>query len=122
MQENKNTSQDTTVSIDLNEKAREILKRAEENGAEHSFMFVTAFRRYLELIAHLKELEECIKGDGMIVTKEYVKGRKNVYINPAVAAYNQTAGAADKTAQLLMKCIVAPLSGGGDTGDEFDCF
>ena len=54
--------------------------------------------------------------------QEYVKGRKNIYVNPALAAYNQSSGAADKTAALLMKCIIAPLSNGGDDGDEFDTF
>ena len=60
----------------------------------------------------------------MLVKKEYVKGRANLYINPAINAYNSTAGAADKTAQLLIRYIVAPLKdadGDGD-GDAFDLF
>ncbi len=111
------------VVVDLNKQAREILKRAAARGVEHSFMFVTAFTRYKELIAHLAELQKAIKKEGTMVTKEYVKGRANLYVNPAVAAYNQTAGAADKTAQLLLRYIVTPLSDGGDEGgDSFDLF
>ena len=91
------------VVVDLNKQAREILKRAAARGVEHSFMFVTAFTRYKELIAHLAELQKAIKKEGTMVTKEYVKGRTNLYVNPAVSAYNQTAGAADKTAQLLLR-------------------
>lgn len=116
-----------TVTVDLNEQAREILKKATEKGVEHSFMFVTTFERYMEHIKNLKELQKVIKEEGTMVTKEYVKGRANIYVNPAINAYNSTAGAADKTAQLLLKYIVAPLSGGGGDdggggGDAFDMF
>lgn len=124
MAKSKNTE---TVTVDLNEQAREILKKATEKGVEHSFMFVTSFERYMEHIKHLQELQKVIKEEGTMVTKEYVKGRANIYVNPAINAYNSTAGAADKTAQLLLKYIVAPLSGGGGddgggSGDAFDKF
>lgn len=111
----------TSIKVDLNAQAREILEKAQEKGVEHSFMFVTTFKRYQEHISHLQDLQEALKESGMMVTKEYVKGRANIYVNPAVSAYNQTANAADKTAQLLLKYIVAPLSGGED-GDDFDVF
>ncbi len=110
-----------TISINLNEQAKEILERAQERGVEHSFMFVTTFKRYKEHIDHLEKLEKELKAEDLMVTKEYVKGRKNLYVNPALPAYNQTAGAADKTAQLLLKYIVAPLSD-DESGDEFEVF
>ena len=44
---------DEVVSIDLNGQAKEILKRAEEKGVEHSYLFVTTFERYQEHILHL---------------------------------------------------------------------
>lgn len=113
------------IKVDLNEQAKEILERATEKGVEHSFMFVTTFQRYKEHIQHLAELEKAIKKDGTMVTKEYVKGRANLYVNPAINAYNSTAGAADKTAQLLIRYIVAPLRDSEDGGaekDDFDLF
>jgi hypothetical protein len=113
---------DETLSINLNEQAKEILAKAQEKGVEHSYLFVTTFKRYQEHIMHLIALEAAIKKDGPMVTKEYVKGRGNVYVHPAISAYNQSAGAADKTAHLLLKYIVAPLAGGGEPGDEFDLF
>lgn len=112
------------LKVDLNEQAKIILEKAQEKGVEHSFLFVTTFQRYKEQISHLVELEKIIKEEGMLVEKEYVKGRKNLYMNPAINAYNSTAGAADKTAQLLIRYIVAPLKdadGDGD-GDAFDLF
>ena len=38
------------IKIDLNEQARQILEKATAKGVEHSFMFVTTFKRYQELI------------------------------------------------------------------------
>ena len=112
----------SVIRVNLNDQAKEILAKAQEKGVEHSYMFITAFKRYQEHIAHLVALEEAIKSDGTLVTKEYVKGRGNVYVHPAVAAYNQTAGAADKTAQLLLRYIVAPLSNNNEASDEWDLF
>lgn len=116
-------SNNEVMSVDLNAQAREILKRAEEKGVEHSYLFITTFKRYQEHILHLIALEKALKEDGLMVTKEYVKDRKNIYVHPAVSAYNQTAGAADKTAQLLIRYIVAPLKDeDAEGGDSFDVF
>lgn len=121
-QEVEQTEEKHVIKVDLNAQAKQILEKATAKGVEHSFMFVTAFKRYQELISHLAILQKSIKEDGMLVTKEYVKGRKNIYVNPAVNAYNATAAAADRTAQLLLRYIVQPLSNDGDEGDEFDVF
>ena len=48
-----------------------------------------------------------IKEDGTLVTKEYVKGRKNVYSHPAIADYNRTTDSANKTVSTLMKIIIS---------------
>lgn len=119
----KNTSTTTKgkTNSQLKKQAAEILAKAKEMGIEQNYMFTTAFERYQEHIAHLRELQKAIDKEGMTVTKEYVKGRANIYVNPAVAAYNQTAGAADKTAQTLMRYIDA-LSAESEAGDEFDKF
>lgn len=111
------------IKFDLEGKADEILKRAQEKSDEHAYMFITTFVRYRELLAHQRELEKVIQEEGLMVQKEYVKGRKNLYLNPAVNAYNSTTAALDKTAQLIMKIIQEPLrDGGGEGGDAFDNF
>lgn len=110
------------VQLDLNAQAKEILERAQAKGAENSFMFITTFRRYKEQLDHLVELEKVIKEEGMMVEKEYVKGRRNIYMNPAISAYNSTAQAADKTAQLLIRYIVNPLKDDDEEKDSFDLF
>ena len=103
------------------DQAKEILRIASEKGVEHSFMFKTTFNRYVEQIQHLSELQKIIKENGMIVTKEYVKGRENIYMNPAINAYNATCAGADRTAQVIFRCILQPLSD-GDEKDAFDNF
>ena len=41
----------------------------------------------------------------MLVEKEYVKGRKNVYSNPAIDQYNKTSSAANNTVGMLVNII-----------------
>lgn len=40
-----------------------------------------------------------------MVTKEYVKGRGNVYTHPAIGEYNKTATSANQTVATLIKII-----------------
>lgn len=89
----------------LEEQAQIIIKQAEERGVENNFLFVTTFDRYLTQIKILDDLKEAIAEEGMTVTKEYVKGRKNVYSNPAVSEYNKTTDSANRTVTALIKII-----------------
>ena len=58
-------------------KANDIMKIAEEHGVENNYFFLKTFKNYLVQLEILDELEKTIKEDGILVTKEYVKGRKN---------------------------------------------
>lgn len=93
------------AKIDLTEQAKEILKIAEDAGVQSNFFFVTTFKRYQVQLNILSDLEKAIKEDGMTVTKEYVKGRKNVYSNPAIQDYNRTTDSANKTVATLMRIL-----------------
>ena len=70
------------VKMDLNKQAREIIRIAEESGVQSNFLFVTTFKRYQVQLNILNELEKTMKEKGMLVTKEYVKGQKNLYASP----------------------------------------
>ena len=91
--------------MNLNEQAREIIKIAEESGVQSNFFFLTTFKRYQVQLNMLNELEKSLKNDGMLVEKEYVKGRKNMYSSPAVKDYNTTTDSANRTVSTLMKII-----------------
>lgn len=89
----------------LDDQAVEILRIAEETGVQTNFFFVTTFKRYQVQLSNLGELEKAIKETGTLVTKEYVKGRANIYVNPAVTEYNKTTDSANRTVTTLMKII-----------------
>ena len=91
--------------MNLNQQAEEILRIAEESGVQGNFFFVTTFKRYQVQIQILNDLEKALKENGTLVTKEYVKGRKNVYSSPAVKDYNSTTDSANRTVATLMKII-----------------
>ena len=91
--------------VDLNEQAQEIMRIAEESGASSNFFFLTTFKRYQVQLKILSDLEAIIKKDGVLVTKEYVKNRQNVYSHPAIGDYNRTTDSANKTVSTLMRII-----------------
>jgi hypothetical protein len=93
------------AKMTLTEQAQEIIKIAEESGVQSNFFFITTFKRYQVQLNMLTELEKSIKEEGLLVKKEYVKGRKNLYSSPAVADYNKTTDSANKTVACLMKII-----------------
>ena len=90
--------------IDLNKQAQEIMDIAEKHGVEQNFFFITTFKRYQVQLKILNDLEKEIN-KAVLVTKQYVKGRENVYAHPAVGEYNKTSTSANQTVVTLMKII-----------------
>ncbi len=93
------------AKLSLNEQAQEIIRIAEESGVQSNFFFITTFKRYQVQLNILTELEKKIKEEGALVTKEYVKNRKNLYTNPAISDYNRTTDSANKTVATLMRIL-----------------
>ena len=93
------------TKMSLNDQAKEIIRIAEDAGVQSNFFFLTTFKRYQVQLNILAELEKSLKSDGMQVTKEYVKGRKNLYSNPAIQDYNRTTDSANKTVATLMRIL-----------------
>ena len=89
----------------LNEQANEIIRIAEEAGVQTNFFFLTTFKRYQVQLNILADLEKTIKSEGTLVTKEYVKGRQNLYTSPAVTEFNRTTDGANKTVSTLIRII-----------------
>lgn len=119
----------------LEEQAKEILRLAEESGVQNNFFFSTTFDRYLTQIGILEDLKKQIAESEALVTKEYVKGRENVYTNPAIREYNRTTDSANKTVSCLINIIkgfkgenddkdvdplLSILNGGSDNDDSDD--
>ena len=108
------------AKMTLNEQAQEIIRIAEESGVQSNFFFITTFKRYQVQLNMLTELEKAIREDGVTTTKEYVKGRKNVYSSPAVKDYNTTTDSANRTVATLMKIIKNYNVDDGETEVEED--
>ena len=107
------------AKLTLNQQAAEILRIAEESGVQSNFFFVTTFKRYQVQLNILNELQKSMDKDGVLVTKEYVKWRENVYSHPAVADYNRTTDSANKTVTTLMK-ILSGFNQQEDKGEDED--
>jgi len=100
----------------LKAQAKEILRIAEESGVQTNYFFLTTFDRYQTQIAILDDLKKRISDSETLVTKEYVKGRENVYTNPAITEYNRTTDSANKTVSCLIK-IIKGFKGEGSAED-----
>lgn len=95
----------TTKPTKLEQQAKEILRLAEESGLQSNYFFVTTFERYQVQLQILEQLRQAIEKEGMLVSKEYVKGRSNIYSNPAVSDFNRTTDSANKTVATLLRIL-----------------
>lgn len=109
-------------SKSLEDQEKEILKLAKENGVESQYLFSTTFHRYKVQLQVLEELEKTINEEGMLVKKEYVKGRKNLYSNPAITEYNRTTQIANNTVATLLKIIRNRKDENNNNNDEDPLF
>lgn len=106
------------ADINLEKQAAEVLRIAQEHGVEQNFLFLTTFQRYQMQLTILNNLKETIEQDGALVTKEYVKGRENIYTHPAISEYNKTSTAANQTVATLIKIIKSLRNGEETDGGE----
>lgn len=85
--------------------AKEILEIAESTGLQENFLFKTTFDRYLTQVKILADLKSTIDKTETLVTKQYVKGRANLYANPAIREFTHLTDSANKTVQTLIKIL-----------------
>lgn len=100
--------------------AKGIILLAEEAGVADNAIFKKTLERYLTQQDILDKLEKAMEQDGMLVEKEYVKGRKNVYTHPAVPEYTRVLDSSNKTAATLMRIIKNFSEGGSDRASKKD--
>ena len=94
---------------------------AREVGVDQDYFFKTTLQRYKFLVQILQKLKKSINEEGVIVKKEYVKNRKNVYTHPAIAEYDKTSTAANSTATTLLSIIekaIKEKGGGKEVKDD----
>ena len=86
-------------------KAEGILKDAKECGLDTNSFFITSYHLLLVQIEMLEQLEKSFQEDGATITKEYVKGRENVYCHPAVDKYTKVSDSAMNKIEKLKEMI-----------------
>ena len=91
--------------ISYTSKIKEIIEAANKAGAETNVLYLTSLDRYKTQLDIMEKLKIAVEENGSTVEKEYVKGRKNIVVNPAITEYNKTASAANNTAQTLLKIV-----------------
>ena len=96
---------DEELVKELKKQAENILNDAKNKGVKDNVLFITTFKRYQTQLEILFELEKVIKSESVLVEKEYVKGRKNLYNNPAISEFNKTTDSANKTVNCLLGLI-----------------
>lgn len=92
---------------EMHEQVEQIMQSAKAKGLEGDFFYTTTLSRYVTQLELLEDLKKHIKEDGSMVTKEYVKGRQNLYVNPAVAAYSKAVQTANNTVVTLSKIVAS---------------
>ena len=105
--------------LSLQEQADEILRLAKEYDVSNNFLFTTTFKRYVTQIKVLENLSKTISQEDILVTKEYVKGRGNIYVHPAVKEFNNTTNSANTTAKTLLS-LIETAKQQKDAGDDVD--
>lgn len=98
-----------------------LLAEAKKKGLTENYNFMTTFDRYSKQCEIIEKLSAVIDREGELVTKEYVKGRENVYIHPAIKELNNTSTAANNTVGTLLKILdTVEVAEPVDALDEFN--
>ena len=100
-----NPVEKASMPDDWEKQAKEILEMAESSGLQENFLFKTTFDRYLTQVKILADLKNTIDKTETLVTKQYVKGRANLYANPAIREFTHLTDSANKTVQTLIKIL-----------------
>lgn len=120
MKSNINLEKLKSDSTSLDEQAKIILQIAEASGVQSNYFFKTTFTRYQQKIEYIAKLQEAIDTEGPLVKKEYVKGRGNLYENPALRTFVTISDSANKDVATLIKIIRTFNVSTGDDGEEKD--
>lgn len=84
-----------------------LLKMAQDYGVDKNALFLQAIEQYdvqARVIQNIKKALDEEDGD-LTTSKEYVKGRVNIYANPLVKELPKHADAANRTLQTMLTII-----------------
>ena len=103
----------------IKELAKGILEDAIKNGLDSDASFLTSYHLLEVQIEMLDALEKSFKEDGATTTKEYVKGRENIYVHPAVDKYTKTSDSEFNKILKLREMVKQDSNSNTDNFDDF---
>ena len=83
----------------------ELMAMAVEYGVENNAMFISAAKQYAVQMRIIDSIEKILSEDELLVSKEYVKSRENVYSHPLVKELPKHADSANKTLGVMLEII-----------------
>ena len=83
-----------------------LLKMAKLYGVEKNELFVQAAEQYDTQMRVIQSIKDALDAaENLTTSKEYVKGRENVYANPLVKELPKHADSANRTLQVMLTII-----------------
>mgnify|MGYP007012502424 CR=1 FL=1 len=95
----------------------DVKKMAAEYGVADNPLFVQTLKNYETIQKAIEITNSILESDDMTISKEYVKGRENLYMHPAIKELPKQIEAANKTVDKMMD-IIDKLGKKNTTGDE----
>lgn len=83
----------------------DLIKMAESYGVSDNALFVSAAKQYAVQMKIIDSIEKILSEEDLIVSKEYVKSRENVYSHPLVKELPKHADSANKTLMVMLDII-----------------
>jgi len=96
---------------------KQVIQMATEYGVDKNPLFVQTLKNYETIQKAIEMTNEILISDDMTISKEYVKGRENLYMHPAIKELPKQIEAANKTVDKLLD-IIEKLGKKNTTGDE----
>ena len=82
-----------------------LLRMAKRYGVEKNELFLSAVNQYALQQQLIMQIQDEIVSGELLTSKEYVKGRENIYVHPLVKELPKHSDAANKTAAVMLDMI-----------------
>ena len=83
----------------------ELLKMAEEYGVSDNALFISAAKQYGVQMRIIDSIEKILSDGDLMVSKEYVRNRENVYSHPLVKELPKHSDSANRTLSTMLDII-----------------
>jgi hypothetical protein len=96
---------------------KDVIQMANDYGVSDNPLFVQTLKNYETVQKAIEMTNAILDSEDMTISKEYVKGRENLYMHPAIKELPKQIDAANKTVDKLLD-IIERLGRKNTTGDE----